>query len=53
MGKEAGFLFTVTSGMPCWGLGGYEPLTIALFLPIVSLRNWKGPWTISGNDWGC
>ena len=51
MEKEAKFLFTVTVGMPCWGFREYEPLIIALFLPIVPLSNWKGTWTIRGNDW--
>ena len=51
-GKEAEFLFTVTVGMPCWGLGEHEYLIIALFLPIVSQRNWKGTWNIYGSDWG-
>ena len=52
MEKEAKFLFTVTVGMPCWGFREYEPLIIALFLLIVSRRNWKGPWIICGSDWG-
>ena len=31
MGKEAYLLFTVTVGMPFWGLGEHEPLIIAFF----------------------
>ena len=46
MGKEAELLFSVPVGIPCWGLGEHEPLIIALFLPIVSRRKWKGQWTI-------
>ena len=45
-------MFNVPVGMPCWGLGENEPLITALFLLIVSLRNWKGPQTICGSDWG-
>ena len=51
MGKKADLLFTVPVGMPCWGLREHEPLIIALFLPIVSRRNWKCPWTIHVSDW--
>ena len=35
-GEEADLLFTVTVGMPFWGLVEHEPLIIALFLPVVS-----------------
>ena len=52
MGKEADFLFTVTVGMTCWGLREHETLIIALFIPIVSHRNWKGTRTIHGSDSG-
>ena len=50
MRKEVGLLFTAPAGMPLWGLVEQEPLILALFLPIVSRRNWKGPWTIGGID---
>ena len=46
-------MFTVPVGMPFGGLGEHEPLTIPLFLPIVPRRNWKGPWIIRVNEWGC
>ena len=53
MWKEAELLFTVTVGMPCWGIGEHEPLILAPPPPqIVSHSNWKGPWTIQGSDWG-
>ena len=38
-------------GCPFWGMGVHEPLIIALFLPIISCRNWKVPWTIRGINW--
>ena len=52
MGEEVDFLFTVTVGMPCWGLGEHEHLIIVLFLQIFSRSNCKGTWTIRGSDWG-
>ena len=52
MGEEAGFLFTVPVGVPCWGLLEHEPLIIDLSLPIVPRSTWKVPWTIHGSDWG-
>ena len=51
MGKEADFLFTITVGMPFWGSREHEPLIIALFIIVVSCRNWRGTWTIIGSDW--
>ena len=51
MGKEADLLFTVTVVIPFWGFGEHEPLIIALFLPVLSCSNWRGPWTIKGIYW--
>ena len=50
MGKEADFLFTVPVEMPFGGLGKHAPLIIALFIPIVSIRNWKVSETIHRSD---
>ena len=44
MGKEADLLFNITIGMHFWGLEDHKPLIVALFIPIVSLREWRGPW---------
>ena len=52
MGKEVDLMLTVTDEMPFSGLGEHKPLIIYLFLPIVSRRNWKGPYTIRGSAWG-
>ena len=41
MGKEAEFMFTVTVGIPCWGLEEHEPLIIAFF-PLFSLAGIGG-----------
>ena len=43
MGKVSELLFTVTIGMSFWGLGEHETLVIALFLPVFSCSNWRGP----------
>ena len=43
MGKEVELLFTVTVGMPFGGLWEHEPLIVSLFLPITTLREWRGP----------
>ena len=51
MGKGADLLFTVTVGIPFWVLGEHKPLIIALFIPVVSFSNWRGPWTINEIDW--
>ena len=50
MGKEADLLFNNTVGIPLWGLGEHEYLIIDLFLPVVYLSNWRGPWTIKHID---
>ena len=52
IGKDSDLILTVPVRMPCWGLGEHEPLMIALFMLIVSRKNWKGPWIIRGSDWG-
>ena len=45
-------LFTVCFGMPWWGLRENLLFIIYLFLAVLLDRNWKGPWTINGSDWG-
>ena len=44
-------MFTVTVAITFWGLEENEPLTIALFLPILSRRNWTEPWKIKKSYW--
>ena len=44
-------MFTVTVAITFWGLEENEPLTIALFLPILSRRNWTEPQTIKKSYW--
>ena len=35
-------LFTVPVGIPYWDLGEHESMIIALFLPIIYCRKWRG-----------
>ena len=42
-------MITVTVGMSIWGQGEHEPLMIALFIPVVSNTNWRGPCKIKGD----
>ena len=51
MGKEADFMFTVPVVFPRWGLEEHEPIIIALFLPVLSCRNWRVTWTIIKSYW--
>ena len=51
IGKEDYLLFTVIVGIPFWDLGVHEPLIIALFFPIISLRNWRRPRKIKVSEW--
>ena len=51
MGKEVELMFTITVGMPIWGLGQHESLITVLFHTLVYHRNWRGTWTIKGSDW--
>ena len=48
MVKEADIFFTIPVGIPFWGLEKHEPLIVALFLRIVSHREWRGLWNIRG-----
>ena len=50
IGKETYLLFNVNVGIPFWYLRGHVTLIIVLLLPIISLRKWRGPWTIKGSD---
>ena len=46
MEKEADLLFAVTVGIPFWRMGEHKHLIFAVFLPIVSRRDCRGPWKI-------
>ena len=50
IGKEVDLMFTITDGIPFWGLGDHETLIVALALPIVTRSGWKGPCTVRGSD---
>ena len=44
-------MFTVPVRITFWGLEEHKPLIIALFIPVFSIRNWRGPWTIKNIYW--
>ena len=46
MGEETDLLFNVPLGTSFWTLEEHEPLIIVLFLPIIYIRNWRGPWKV-------
>ena len=50
MVKEAYLLFSIPVGMKFWGLGEYEPLIVALFLPIAICREWRGLWNVRWSE---
>ena len=49
-GKEVDLMFTVTDGIPFWGLVDHETLIVDLALPIATHSGWKGPCTVRGSD---
>ena len=50
IGKEVDLMFTITDGIPFWGLVDHETMIFALVLPIVTRSGWKGPCTVRGSD---
>ena len=51
MGKQSELLFNVPVGIFFWDMEEHEPMIVALFLPIIYRRNWKGPWKIKVSYW--
>ena len=49
-GKEVDLMFTVTDGIPFWGLVYHETMIVALALPIATHSGWKGPCNFIGSD---
>ena len=43
-------MFEVPVGTPMWPTGNHEPLIIAVLLPIITHRDWRGPWIFQGSD---
>ena len=51
MGKESDLSFTVLVGTYFCNVEEHEPLIIALLIPVISRRKWRGPWTIKVREW--
>ena len=50
IGKEVDLMFTITDGIPFWGLVDHETLIVDLALPIATHSGWKGPCNVIGSD---
>lgn len=48
LGKDADLIFSVAPGKHFWQKCQYEPLTIAIVLPLAYVENYRGPWTARG-----
>jgi hypothetical protein len=52
LGKSADVLFLVPGGVFFWGADQFEPLMVAIVLPLAHVRNHTGPWAVKGTDMG-
>ena len=50
MRKEAELFFSIPVGTNFWGLVENYPIIVALFLPIVTHREWGYTWNVRGRD---
>lgn len=50
LSKDADLMFTVACGTPFWLDDMFEPLIIAIVLPLTHLPNFRGPWMVKGTD---
>ncbi len=50
--KNANLLFTVPAQVPFWTAGQFEPLIIAIILPLSHEPRYTGPWLVKGTDEG-
>ncbi|KAL3777809.1 hypothetical protein ACHAW5_001787 [Stephanodiscus triporus] len=50
--KNADLLFTVPAGVPFWNAGQFEPLIVAIVLPLSHVPRYTGPWLVKGTDEG-
>lgn len=44
LGKDVDLMFSAPAGLSFWPASCHEPLIIAVLLPVVLRRNWRGPW---------
>ena len=50
--KNADLLFTVPAEVPFWSDGQFEPLIVAIILPLSHVPSYAGPWVVKGTDEG-
>jgi hypothetical protein len=50
--KNADLLFTVLAQVPFWTSGQFEPLIVAVMLPLSHVPSYTGPWLVKGTDEG-
>jgi hypothetical protein len=50
--KNADLLFTVPAQVPFWTAGQFEPLIVAIVLPLMHVPRYTGPWLVRGTDEG-
>jgi hypothetical protein len=50
--KNADLLFTVPAQVPFWTSGQFEPLIVAVILPLSHVPRYTGPWVVKGTDEG-
>jgi hypothetical protein len=50
--KYADLLFTVPAQIPFWTSGQFEPLIVAVILPLSHVSRYTGPWVVKGTDKG-
>ena len=50
--KNADLLFTVPAEVPFWTVGQFEPLIVAIILPLSHVPSYTGPWVVKGTDEG-
>jgi hypothetical protein len=50
--KYSDLLFTVPAQVPFWTSGQFEPLIVAIILPLSHVPRYTGPWVVKGTDEG-
>ena len=50
--KSADLLFTVPAGVPFWTDAQFEPLIVAVILPLSHVASYTGPWIVRGTPEG-
>ncbi len=50
--KNADLLFTVPAQVPFWTARQFEPLIVAIVLPLMYVPSYTGPWLVRGANEG-